>query len=317
MFSSKKLDSKHSQATGSGFFLNFVLGGVAGCISKTMVAPTERIKLIMQTQSQTGGAGILAQPRYSGMVDCLQKVVKKEGVINLWKGNGVNSFKIFPMNAFSLALKDFFGKRLNVKYDGTNKARFLGSQMLSGGLAGAVTISLIYPLDFVRTKLSTDVLSNTGERQYKGMLDCFKQVVQKDGVRGVYAGISTALTGVFLYKALSLGVYDYLKKTKLQDPKIGFLKKFAIANMVMQTTNVLLYPLDTIGRSLIVQAGNKAVVRQTVTECTKSIWKKEGIKGFYRGLKSDMVTGIGGSLILVLYDDLKKLINPASASNSH
>lgn len=36
--------------------------------------------------------------------------------------------------------------------------------------------------------------------------------------------------------------------------------------------------------------------------------KKEGYKGFFKGLKSDMLTGVGGSLILVLYDDLKKLI---------
>lgn len=37
---------------------------------------------------------------------------------------------------------------------------------------------------------------------------------------------------------------------------------------------------------------------------------KEGPKGFFKGLKSDMITGIGTSLIIVLYDDLKALITP-------
>lgn len=128
--------------------------------------------------------------------------------------------------------------------------------MLSGGLAGACTISLVFPLDFARTKLSTDVLSG-GKRQYSGLFDCFSKVIRSEGVKGLYTGICPALSGMFLYKALSLGIYDYLKKTKLSDPSVGFMKKFIIANCVTQSTNVLLYPLDTIGRSLMVQAGNQ------------------------------------------------------------
>jgi hypothetical protein len=41
--------------------------------------------------------------------------VKTEGIANLWKGNGVNVMKCFPMNAFSLAFKDYFAKLINVK----------------------------------------------------------------------------------------------------------------------------------------------------------------------------------------------------------
>lgn len=235
--------------------------------------------------------------------------------MSLWKGNGVNTVKIFPMNAFSLALKDFFGKIIKVQNPQQNKLKFLGAQMLSGGLAGACTITLVFPLDFARTKLSTDMLQEGGKRQYNGLFDCFRKVVATDGLRGCYSGISTALTGIFLYKALSLGIYDYLKHTSLSDPSTGFLKKFLVANVVTQATNVLLYPLDTIGRQVMVQAGNSAVKRrQTPLECAKHIMKKEGMKGFFKGLKSDMLTGIGGSLILVMYDDLKKCLTKSIAN---
>merc|ERR1712072_303283 len=292
------------------FLLNFMLGGVSGCVGKTIVAPTERIKLIMQTQSSTtaGPRHGLIRPQYSGLVDCFKKVIRKEGFVNLWKGNGVNTFKIFPMNAFSLALKDFFGRIIKVRNPEQNKAKFLASQMLSGGLAGACTITMVFPLDFARTKLSTDVVKG-GKRQYSGLVDCFTKVVKTEGLRGVYSGISTALAGVFLYKALSLGIYDYLKQTSLSDPETSFLKKFVIANAVTQATNVLLYPLDTIGRSQMVAAGNKKAIKQSPLQCAKMILKKEGTQGFFKGLKSDMLTGIGGSLILVLYDDMKKLIS--------
>ncbi len=33
------------------FLVNFLLGGISATIAKTTVAPTERVKLILQTQS--------------------------------------------------------------------------------------------------------------------------------------------------------------------------------------------------------------------------------------------------------------------------
>jgi len=53
--------------------------------------------------------------------------------------------------------------------------------MLSGGLAGACTISLVYPLDFVRTRLSTDCVSG-GQRQFSGFSDCVSKIIRQDGL---------------------------------------------------------------------------------------------------------------------------------------
>ena len=95
------------------FLVNFLLGGISATIAKTTVAPTERVKLILQTQSNSARA--FKNPRqYNGITDCLQKVVKYEGFKSLWKGNGINVIKIFPMNALNLALKDLFGKFIRV-----------------------------------------------------------------------------------------------------------------------------------------------------------------------------------------------------------
>ncbi len=135
------------------------------------------------------------------------------------------------MNAFSLALKDVFKKVIKVKNPKQNKFKYLMASMLSGGLAGGCTISIVFPLDFARTKLSTDMLSG-GKRKYNGLIDCFRKVVRREGIRGCYKGMSMALTGVFMSKALTLGTYDFLKQTVLADKKISFWKKYAIANAV-------------------------------------------------------------------------------------
>jgi len=38
------------ERTGKDFMTDFLLGGTAGAISKTLVAPIERVKLLLQTQ---------------------------------------------------------------------------------------------------------------------------------------------------------------------------------------------------------------------------------------------------------------------------
>ena len=67
-----------------------------------------------------------------------------------------------------------------------------------------------------------------------------------------------ALIGMFLSRGLTLGSYDFVKKFMLKDPNNTPLwKRFMVANLVTQSVNLMLYPLDTIGRTLMMQSGSK------------------------------------------------------------
>jgi len=135
-------------------------------------------------------------------------VIKTEGLPSLWKGNGINTLKIFPKNALDLALKDFFSRF--IRADAKNKGRYLMASMISGGCAGAFTISAIYPLDFARTRFSSD--QHSGKKaSFKGLFDCLEKTIRKEGIKGCYYGITTALCGVFLSRGIILGCYDYTK----------------------------------------------------------------------------------------------------------
>ena len=69
-----------------GFFENFMLSGVAAAVSKTAAAPIERVKLLVQNQDEMIKQGRLAEP-YKGVVDCVQKTLRTEGVLPFWRGN--------------------------------------------------------------------------------------------------------------------------------------------------------------------------------------------------------------------------------------
>lgn len=56
----------------SSLLQDFISGGVAGIISKTVVAPVERVKLLMQTQVENHKL----LKKYTGVVDCMSRCVK-------------------------------------------------------------------------------------------------------------------------------------------------------------------------------------------------------------------------------------------------
>jgi len=58
-----------------------MMGGTAAAISKTMAAPIERVKLLIQNQGAMIASGRLDRP-YTGIADCFQRTIAEEGAIS-------------------------------------------------------------------------------------------------------------------------------------------------------------------------------------------------------------------------------------------
>merc|ERR1719220_1458048 len=94
----------------TSFLIDFALGGFSGAVAKTITAPIERIKLVVQTQDANPKIRSGEVPRYKGMVDCGQRIMAEQGVRRFWDGNLTNCIRYFPTQAFNLAFKDTFKK---------------------------------------------------------------------------------------------------------------------------------------------------------------------------------------------------------------
>ncbi len=66
----------------TSFFLDLAAGGLAGGISKTVVAPIERVKLILQTQDAS--TQITKETRYKGIMDAFRRIPQEQGLSSLW-----------------------------------------------------------------------------------------------------------------------------------------------------------------------------------------------------------------------------------------
>merc|ERR1719350_1336232 len=112
--------------------------------------------------------GRLAEP-YKGVVDCVQKTLKSEGVIPFWRGNLANVLRYFPTQALNFAFKDTIKALFKVQKDAPQYVKF-GTNILSGGMAGSLSLALVYSLDFARTRLANDAKGKGGERQFNGLI---------------------------------------------------------------------------------------------------------------------------------------------------
>lgn len=131
---------------------NFISGGLAGAISKTVVAPMERVKLIMQTEAENSKV----KKEYAGSFDCFKRCIEEEGFLSLWRGNGVNVIRYFPTQALNFTFKDYFNSLSTISLTST-KTDILLTRIINGGLAGAATTMFVHPLDFVRTRIAVDL----------------------------------------------------------------------------------------------------------------------------------------------------------------
>lgn len=306
----KEEGNRSRKKKNSGFWTDFVVGGISATISKTAVAPIERVKLLLQTQDTNPDIIKGLIPRYAGIWDCMRRVSKEQGVFSLWRGNTTNVIRYFPTQAFGFAFKDMIRSTMP-RYDKeTDFWKFFGVNMLSGGLAGAASSGIVYPLDFARTRLATDIGKN-GSKEFKGMFDCISKVSRQSGIRSLYQGFFVSIHGIFVYRAAYFGLYDTTKEMFFKNQKQeNMLYKWIIAQAVTTSAGIICYPFDTIRRRMMMMAGKKGqdVLYTGAFDCLKKIIRKEGVGALFKGSLSNVLRGTGGALVLILYDEIKKVL---------
>merc|ERR1712216_1100710 len=172
-------------------------------------APIERVKLLIQTQDANPKIISGEVPRYSGIINCSTRVSSEQGFSAFWRGNTVNVIRYFPTQAFNFAFKDTI-KALFPKYNSkTEFWKFFAANMASGGLAGAGSLTIVYPLDYARTRLASDV--GSGNPQFTGLLDCLMKTAQ-GGFFNMYSGFSVSVVGIVAYRGPYFGIFDTLKE---------------------------------------------------------------------------------------------------------
>ena len=237
---------------------DLLIGGISGIVSRTITAPLELWKI--------------QQQNYFIPNSTFRDVLQKEGMRYLWKGNYTNCIRIFPQYSINFAAFQFFNKKIETYIENQNAKNFV-----SGSLAGLVAMSVVYPLETIRSRLALQ----TNKSHYSGLVDAFL----KTSIREKYRGLGMSLLGFAPYNGLNFAFFYYYKNIFS-----NFIEAEDMVNLVAGGVSGMsavswTYPSDLVRRRLQLQGFDKSVPKYNgIRDCFRQIIRQEGIKGLYRGL---------------------------------
>jgi len=293
----------------AAFLRDFALGGVTQAVERTLTAPLERVKLVLQTQDANPRIRSGEVLRYKGIVDCCSRICREQGPRRLWDGNFAGCLSVYPNLFFGILFQDTFKKILPKYSPQTEFSRFFASNMASGVLAATCTMGIVYPLGYARTRLALDV--GPGERVFSGVGSCLRKTAAgPGGLPALYTGFGVSIVGIASFLALQLGTFDTimgLNPWKEDTGVLGAASTFAAANAATTWGAAATYPFDTVRCRLQLQAERPLLdhVYKGTADCFKRILVEEGAAGLYKGFLANLGRSIGWALAITFYDRAK------------
>ncbi|KVI04025.1 Mitochondrial carrier domain-containing protein [Cynara cardunculus var. scolymus] len=254
-------------------------GAIAAMVSRTFVAPLERLKLEYMVRGEQ-----------KHLIELIQSIAASQGIKGFWKGNFVNILRTAPFKAINFYAYDKYRSEL-LKLTGneetTNYERFL-----AGAAAGITATVLCIPMDTIRTKMVAP-----GGEALGGVIGAFRHMIQTEGFFSLYKGLLPSIISMAPSGAVFYGIYDILKSAYLHSPggrrRLQHMKDSeeelnALEQMELGTVRTLIYgaiagccaeaatyPFEVVRRQLQMQVLPSAAISYFVYELMKIVLKVE------------------------------------------
>lgn len=292
--------SRHLHAT-----KYFIAGGFAGALSRTATAPLDRLKVLLQVQTDS----MRGKPR---IIPCILQIYKEGGFLGFFRGNGLNVLKVAPESAIKFyayeMIKDFM-----VKADGLHSKDEIGvlSRLLAGGTAGAIAQTVIYPMDLVKTRLQTYACING---KAPPLTKLSKDIWYQEGPRAFYRGLLPSLLGMIPYAGIDLAAYESLKNMSQQwlpeEHEPGPLIQLCCGMISGALGATCVYPLQLVRTRLQAQQMNSAKRYKGMIDVFQRTYKEEGFRAFYKGLLPNLLKVIpAASITYIAYEEARKKLS--------
>jgi len=261
----------------AGLGVNMLAGALAGITEHAVMFPVDSIKTRMQVFA-TSPAAV-----YTGMGNAFTRISSTEGMRALWRGVSSVILGAGPAHAVH------FGTYEAVKeLAGANEA---GNHWVATSLAGAsATIAsdaLMNPFDVIKQRMQVH------KSEFRSVFTCARVVYRNEGLNAFYVSYPTTLTMTVPFTAVQFTVYEHLKKllnpSGVYSPTTHMIAGGLAGGIAAGVTT----PLD-VAKTLLQTRGSSsdAEIRNTkgMVDAFRIIWRRDGIKGFARGLSPRVLT---------------------------
>ena len=191
--------------------LRMIMGGLSAVFAQSCVQPIETVKVRLQTEVKPapGGANKTGHPlKYGTFSNGFSVILKKEGLRGLYKGMAPAAARDLSYSSLRFGLYIPIKKMMGNLSGESKGPEPLWSKIVSGGLAGGIGASIANPFDFLKARMQADSSANP-----LSMRAHFHNIVQADGVKGLWKGTSTTVTRAVVIGATTLSSYETIKST--------------------------------------------------------------------------------------------------------
>lgn len=298
-------------------------GAVSTIISRTCVAPLERLKL-----------EYVVRGAKDNWLKTIYFIWVSEGFAGFWKGNALNLFRMVPFKSINFMTYDMYCNWL-LKMPGKGEVTNY-DRLVAGAVSGISATMLCLPMDTIRTRLIAP-----GGEALGGVAGCFQHMVRTEGLFSLYKGLMPTLLSMAPASAVFYGVYDILKAAYLSSPKvqeqlrqriraekerqqtskadinteengdsrnqteIGPIRTLLYGAIAGACAETVTYPLEVVRRHLQLQATAELGLLATITY----IVKKDGARALFAGvLPSTMQVLPSAALSYLIYEFMKAVL---------
>ncbi|PSC75043.1 Mitochondrial substrate carrier family B [Micractinium conductrix] len=178
-----------------------VAGGTAGMSACALAYPLDLVRTRLAAQT--------TQRHYTGIGQAMRMIVAEEGARGLYRGLGATLVQVVPSLAINYAAYETMRSGWLSTTDRATPT--IGMSLACGSAAGLVSSTATFPLDLIRRRLQLQ--GQGGGGRPATFASTFRSVAQREGLRGLYAGILPEYYKVLPGVAIAFMTYEFMKKS--------------------------------------------------------------------------------------------------------
>ncbi|WCJ26490.1 Mitochondrial substrate carrier family protein [Euphorbia peplus] len=278
----------------------FLWGGIAGAFGEGMMHPVDTIKTRIQSQAILSGSQ--SQKSIRQMV---RAVWAADGSRGFYRGIGPGVLGSLATGATYFGFIESTKKWIEESHPnlGGHWAHFI-----AGGIGDTLGSFVYVPCEVIKQRMQVQGTKTSwteatmkanihakSSRQmygyYSGMFQAARSILKEQGLRGLYAGYGSTLARDVPYAGLMVVFYEGLKDLteygkKQWLPNLNYSTNSTLEGLVLGGlaggfSAFLTTPLDVIKTRLQVQGST--IRYNGWLDAMQRIWRKEGMKGMFRG----------------------------------
>ncbi|OAD02173.1 hypothetical protein MUCCIDRAFT_145119 [Mucor lusitanicus CBS 277.49] len=275
-----------------------IAGAGAGIVSSIVTCPLD----VAKTRLQNQGIAKPGEKLYKGTVGTLSRIWQEEGIRGLYRGLGPTILGYLPTWAIYFTAYDYCKSHwadelvfacANEKAVGHDKEWLL--HISSAMSAGAASTMLTNPLWVIKTRLMV-----TTPYRYNNTLHAFFTIAKEEGFRGFYKGLGPSLIGIS-HVAVQFPLYEKLKVVFHVDRDVasGSSSILLASALSKMAASLATYPHEVI-RTRLQNQTRRPYKYEGILHAIEVMSKEEGIRGFYKGLSTNLVRTVPSSAMTIL-----------------